>query len=94
MKRIVIISVLACSLCSSLAYGENALLSEAFWKTATVKDVNSAVANGADVNARYDEEYTALFIAASVNTNPEVVEELVKLGADVNASRIASIKEI
>ena len=52
MKRILISFVLIFSLCSSLAYGENTLLSAKFWKTATVEDVNSSVANGADVSAR------------------------------------------
>jgi hypothetical protein len=36
MKRILIISALIFSLCSSLAYGENPLLSKEFWETATV----------------------------------------------------------
>ena len=84
MKKILIISALMCSLCSSLAYGENPLLSDAFWKTATVEDVDSAVASGADVNASDKRGVTALMRAARFTPNPEVIERLLKLGADAS----------
>ena len=84
MKRILIVSALICSLCSSLAYGENPLLSDAFWKTATVEDVDSAVASGADVNATDKMGVTALMRAARFTPNPEVIERLLKLGADAS----------
>jgi ankyrin repeat protein len=87
MKRILIISALTFLLCSSLAYGENPLPSGGFWKTATVEDVNSAVASGADVNARDEYGQTALMTAARFNPSPEIVNQLVKLGADVNAEK-------
>ena len=87
-KRILIVSELMCALFGSLAYGKKSLLSEAFWKTATVEDVNSAVAEGADVNARNFDGYTALLLAVGFNTDPDVIERLVELGADVNPGRI------
>ena len=85
MKTAMVISTLIFSLCSSLAYGEHPLLLAKFWQTATVEDVNSAVANGADVNAEITGGWTALMVAAERNTSPDVVERLVKLGANVNA---------
>ena len=85
MKTAIVISTLIFSLCSSLADGELPLLSAKFWQTATVEDVNSAVANGADVSAEITGGWTALMVAAERNTSPDVVERLVKLGADVNA---------
>ena len=85
MKKMLLVSALMCSLCSSLAYGENPLPSGDFWKTATVEDVNSAVANGVDVTARDGYGQTALMTAALFNPSPEIVDQLVKLGADINA---------
>jgi len=82
MKKTLLVYALICSLCSSLAYGENPLLSDAFWETATAEDVDSAVANGADVNAKDNMGITALMYAAWNNANPAVIERLLKLGAD------------
>ena len=92
MKRILIISALICSLCSSFAYGENPLLSIKFWKTASVEDVNSAVANGADINASDKVGVTALIYAARFSPNPEVIERLLKLGADVSYKNTLNLR--
>ncbi len=83
MKRILIISALTSSLFSTLAYGENLLLSPKFWETASVEDVNSVVADGADVNAQAKGGYTALMFA--MFGSPEAIDRLLSLGADVNA---------
>ena len=85
MKKILLVSALIGSLCSSLAYGEKPLLSIEFWITATLEDVNHAVAKGADVKAHDENGFTVLAMAACANTNPIVVARVVQLGADVNA---------
>ena len=52
-------------------------------KTATPKQVQEAIAGGADVNAREDEEgMTALMFAAQSNSNAEVITTLLQAGAN------------
>jgi outer membrane protein assembly factor BamB len=60
---------------------------EALWaavRTGDVKAIQSAIDQGADVNARNEYGVTALWIAAG-KAKPEVIELLVNRGADVNA---------
>jgi len=66
---------------------ESAFLSADFWKSATVEDVNKAVQNGANVNEWTEDLLVTnvLMFAARNNHNPDVIERLIKLGADVNA---------
>ena len=56
-----------------------------WWKTATVEDVKTELANGADVNTEDKYGSPALMLAVIRNKNPEVIRTLVELGADVNA---------
>ena len=51
--------------------------------------IKSLVKNGADANARIDEEgYTILMTALYNVYNPEVIAELIKAGANVNARNL------
>ena len=61
---------------------------EAFLKlcrTGTARQVEDAIKNGADADARDPDGSTALMTAAEHNNNPEVITALVKNGADVSA---------
>lgn len=79
------------TLCSSYADSKISLFSPKFWETASVEDVSSAVAHGADVNTKNEDGVTALMIAAFWSTNPDIIERLVKLDADVNARSEAGV---
>ena len=54
-------------------------------KNGTPADINAAIKAGADVNARDEDGWTALMVAAWKNSNPEVITALLKAGADVHA---------
>jgi len=69
---------------------EGRFLSTDFWKTATLEDVNKALKNGADVNARSKDDMTPLMTAAGFNQNPDVIEVLIKNGADIKSRNIDS----
>ncbi len=60
-------------------------LSDNFWKTAIVADVESALESGLDINAKNDNRETALMLASKYNSNTEVIETLIEHGADVHA---------
>ncbi|MDR1966368.1 MAG: ankyrin repeat domain-containing protein, partial [Synergistaceae bacterium] len=47
-------------------------------------EVQAAIENGADVNARNDDGGTSLMYAAVRNNNADVIKILIKNGADVN----------
>ena len=49
------------------------------------QDVQVAINNGADVNARNKDDMTPLMCAAETNKNPEVITTLLKAGADIKA---------
>lgn len=71
------------ALCASLALA-NPLLDFEFWRTATPGDVERAVQQGAEVNARDAYGGTPLHVAA-LWPKPQLIATLVRLGADVNA---------
>ena len=48
-------------------------------------DVQAAIAKGANVKAKGDNDATPLLLAAQNNNNPEVIKVLVNAGADLNA---------
>ncbi len=54
-------------------------------RTGTAQDVQTAISNEVDVNARDKNGETALMGAAEYNPNPEVITVLLAAGADVNA---------
>jgi len=82
-KRIIVLAVLVVLLAVS-AYAQTTDLLE-LTKTGTPEDVQAAISNGADINARTNDGTTVLMLAARYNQNPEVVTTLLKAGADVNA---------
>ncbi|MBQ7217826.1 MAG: S1 RNA-binding domain-containing protein [Synergistaceae bacterium] len=53
--------------------------------TGTLQKIQTAVKNGANVNAVNSKGRTALMMAVMQNTHPEVIELLIDSGADVNA---------
>ncbi len=77
---------------TAMAY-EHKFLTDAYWKTATVQDVQNSINQGADVNMRSTNnaedgfylDDTPLMFAARNADNPALIETLITLGADVNA---------
>ena len=60
------------------------LLEEEFWPTATVQDVEDAIASGADIHARTEEGETPLHVAARYSKTPAVVALLLDRGAYIH----------
>lgn len=60
-----------------------------FWsRPLTIETIRAAIASGADVNARLGGEqwgYTPLMKVVIYNSDPEIISELVKRGANINA---------
>jgi 6-phosphogluconolactonase (cycloisomerase 2 family)/uncharacterized caspase-like protein len=54
-------------------------------RTGMPEDVRAAIHNGADINARNKDGWTALMWAARDNQNPEAIVVLLKSGADLSA---------
>jgi ankyrin repeat protein len=54
-------------------------------KNGTLQQINNAIKNGANVNARNSLGETPLMLAAFNNSTPEVIAVLVTAGADINA---------
>jgi len=67
----------------------NPLLSPDFWATATPESLRQAVRGGADLNARDQDGWTPLHVAASFSQTSEVVLVLLELGADHRARDLA-----
>ena len=79
---------LAASLLVSMLSGGLCAQSSDFFdlvQTGKPEEVQAAIARGADVRAKGDNEATPLHFAAQANKNPEVIRLLVKAGADVDA---------
>lgn len=55
-------------------------------KIGSLQQINDAIKNGANVNAKRDDGLTALMWAALNNPNPEVITALVKASANVSAT--------
>ena len=53
-------------------------------KSGTVQEVEAAIKNGANVNAEDEDGWTALMIAATNNSNPEIISVLLKNDADAS----------
>jgi hypothetical protein len=53
-------------------------------KNGSPAEIQAAIKNGADVNARNKKGETPLVLAVSNNNNAEVIETLIKNGADIN----------
>ena len=56
-----------------------------------IQQINGAIKNGANVNARGNKDITPLMFAVMNNPNPEVLSALIKAGADVNAKDKAGL---
>ncbi|MBR5705466.1 MAG: ankyrin repeat domain-containing protein [Deltaproteobacteria bacterium] len=81
-------ALLAASLLLTATAVQGALPAEDFLKVCakgTVQEVRQALAEGADVNARNDDGYTALMVAVYRNADPEVASALIAAGAVINA---------
>ena len=63
----------------------NKLLEKKFWETATIKDVEKALNEGADVNARNKYGSAPLHLGLENDATQEMVATLLDAGADVNA---------
>lgn len=61
---------------------EDIFFSGEFWESATSTEVQAELANGADVQARTEDGWTPLHMAA-FNESPEAVTALVEAGADI-----------
>jgi ankyrin repeat protein len=83
-KRMVVTVVLALLVAVSSAYAQTTDFLKLV-QTGTPQDVQAAISNGADVNARDLLDMSPLMDAAWENSNPEVIIVLVKAGADINA---------
>ncbi|GHV34581.1 hypothetical protein FACS1894187_05450 [Synergistales bacterium] len=57
--------------------------------TGTPEEIEVAIANGADMNAKDDYDWTALIYAAASNPNSKVISLLLENGADVSAKSIS-----
>ena len=56
--------------------------------TGTPKEIQSALVNGADINARDEDGWTPLMLAALASENPEVITVLLEAGADAGLETI------
>ena len=85
MKRRIIVAVVLAVFLAASVYAQTTDFFELV-KTATPQDVQTAIDQGADVNAQNGADETVLMYAAEQNHNPEVITTLLKAGADVHAS--------
>ena len=56
-----------------------------FFRMATAEQVTACIYNGADLEAKANEDYRPLHMAARYNDNPAVIESLMAAGADLEA---------
>jgi hypothetical protein len=87
MKRVVFIVLEAAIFCSC-ATAPDVMDDEEFLelvKTGSPKEVEKALQNGANANARDEYGSTPLLYAASHSEYPEVIQLLIDAGADVHA---------
>ncbi|GHV40084.1 hypothetical protein FACS1894187_20670 [Synergistales bacterium] len=87
MKKAILVVLLLTGIFVFAGIGEAAMSVEEFCKLCemgTPNEVEAAIRDGADVNARYD-DITPLMRAATYNSNPEVTALLLENGVDINA---------
>ena len=73
---------------SSASADESDFLNFKFWKTASLKEVSSAIEHGADVKARDQSGVSALMFAAGYSHKPDIITYLIKQEADLKARDI------
>ena len=81
MKKLIIMA--AVLLLTISAYADETVFE--LVRTGTGEQIAQAIEAGADANERGDNGWTPLMLAASNNTNPEVLTVLINAGAEVNA---------
>lgn len=82
-KRKIVVLVLGfCFLTAAQVFGQSLF---DIVLTGTVNEVQQAIENGAEINARTIIDRTALMIAAEYQDNPEIISALVQAGAEINA---------
>ncbi|MBC7218398.1 MAG: hypothetical protein H5U36_09785 [Candidatus Caldatribacterium sp.] len=92
-KSFVFLLVVVLVLFSSIAHAEDREFFELF-AVGTPQDVQRAIEEGVDVNARDKSGATLLMWAAMLNENPEVVRVLLEAGADATLTNSLGKKAI
>jgi ankyrin repeat protein len=83
-KRIVVTAAFSVLVALSSVCAQTTVFFE-LAKTGTLQNIQAAINQGADINARDKIGGTVLMYAAQCNTNPEVITVLLKAGADPKA---------
>ena len=84
MKKQIVIAVVLGVLLAASTYAQTTGFFELV-KTGTPQQLQAAIDQGADVNARNSSGVTPLMAAAGNNQNPEVITTLLRAGADIEA---------
>lgn len=86
-KRITILSVVWLVIFSGhvFAKSSNPMHQKSFWRSATVAQVQALLDSGVDINHPSAEGLTPLALASMESSDVQVIETLLKAGADVNA---------
>jgi len=83
-KRMVVATALAAFVALSSTHAQTSDFLDPV-KTGTRQTIQTAIARGADVNARDGDGVNALMYAVQFNPNPEVISILLQAGADLRA---------
>lgn len=72
------------------SYQKNNMLDADWWKTTTLESVKDEIAKVSNINAKNEQGFTAIMLATRYNGNPEVIETLIKAGADIYSLGVLS----
>lgn len=72
----------------------NKRLEEALWKKEDLFSIQDLVEKGADVNTKYERDFTPLHLAAIFQDSPEIVKYLIDNKADMRAKTIGGYTPI
>lgn len=68
-------------------YSEYHEMMKNWWQTATLKDVTDALDSGLEINKKYQGDMTLILFACNYAENPEIIDELIKRGAEVDLNK-------
>lgn len=68
-------------------YSEYHEMMKNWWQTATLKDVTDALDSGLEINKKYQGNMTLILFACNYAENPEIIDELIKRGAEVDLNK-------